>query len=61
GGIEDLDAIGQAVRDSGALDYTAQKAREYAQQAIDCLDALPDSVYKNAMADLARFAVERSL
>ncbi len=60
GGIEDLDAIGQAVHDSRALDYTAQKARDYAQQAIDCLHALPDSIYKDAMADLARFAVERT-
>ncbi len=61
GGLEDLDAIGQAVRDSGALDYTAAKARQFAEDAIACLDALPDSVYKSAMADLARFAVERSL
>ena len=60
GGIEDLDAIGQAVRDSGALDYTAQKAREYAEQANACLDILPDSIYKDAMRDLANFAVNRS-
>ena len=61
GGIEDLDAIGQAVRGSGALDYTSAKARQFAEEAIACLDVLPDSVYKAAMADLARFAVERSL
>lgn len=61
GGLEDLAAIGEAVRDSGALAYTANKARDYAEQAIACLDVLPDSIYKSAMTDLARFAVERSL
>lgn len=61
GGLEDLAAIGEAVRDSCALAYTSDKARDYAEQAITCLDVLPNSVYKNAMADLARFAVERSL
>ena len=61
GGLEDLAAIGEAVRDSGALAYTANKARDYAEQAIACLDVLPESIYKSAMTDLARFAVERSL
>ena len=61
GGLENLKAISRAVRDSGALDYTANKARQFADEAIACLDALPDSIYKAAMTDLARFAVERSL
>ncbi len=36
GGIEDLAAISQAVEASGALDYTAKLAQEYAQRAITC-------------------------
>ena len=61
GGLEDLETISQAVRDSGALDYTARKAEDYAEQAINCLNVLPDSIYKSALADLARFAVQRNL
>lgn len=60
GGSDNFDSIRQAVIDSGALDYTAKLAQDYADQAIVCLAALPDSVYKSAMIDLANFAVQRS-
>ncbi len=60
GGTDDFATIRRAVQDSGALDYTARLARDYAQQAINCLEVLPDSIYKQAMLDLASFAVQRS-
>jgi octaprenyl-diphosphate synthase len=60
GGIENLESIRSAVEASGALDYTARLAREHADRAIACLDALPDSEYRDALAELTRFAVART-
>ncbi len=60
GGLEDLQPICAAVEACGALDYTARLAQEYAERAIACLEALPASPYRDAMADLARFAVART-
>jgi octaprenyl-diphosphate synthase len=60
GGIEDLERIREAVEVSGALDYTAQLARDYAERAIACLDVLPDSPYKDALIELSRFSVART-
>ena len=60
GGIEDLESIRAAVQASGALDYTARLARQHADQAIACLDALPDNAYRDALIELSRFAVART-
>jgi len=48
-----------AVRRSGALDRTRREAELQAQRAIDLLVALPAGVYRDALADLARFCVAR--
>lgn len=60
GGIEDLERIREAVEAAGSLDYTAEKAREYADRAIAALDVIPASEYKDALIDLCRFAVSRA-
>jgi octaprenyl-diphosphate synthase len=60
GGIEDLDSIRVAVEASGALDYTARLAREHADRAIACLEALPASAYRDALVELTQFAVART-
>ncbi|BCR23314.1 polyprenyl synthetase family protein [Aquipseudomonas alcaligenes] len=60
GGIEDLESIRAAVQASGALDYTARLARQHADQAIACLDALPGNAYRDALIELSRFAVART-
>ena len=44
----------------GALDYTARLAQEHADRAVALLDALPASTYRDALEQLARFAVKRS-
>jgi len=59
GGLDDLQAILQIVDRSGALEYTMAKAREQATLAAACLDALPASDHRNAMALLADLAVSR--
>jgi octaprenyl-diphosphate synthase len=60
GGLDDLEPIRSAIESSGGLDYTARLAREQAEAAVTSLAILPDSVYKDALAALARIAVERS-
>lgn len=60
GGIDDLESIRQAVEASGALDYTAQLARDFAERAIASLNALPESAYREALIELSRFAVSRT-
>ncbi|CAD5378885.1 octaprenyl diphosphate synthase [Pseudomonas sp. OF001] len=60
GGIEDLESIRAAVEAAGALDYTAQKARDYAARAIASLDVLPASEYRDALVELTEFAVART-
>jgi octaprenyl-diphosphate synthase len=60
GGIEDLESIRAAVESSGALDYTANLARDYVKRAIACLDVLPASEYRDALVELSHFAVART-
>ncbi|GGL96761.1 polyprenyl synthetase family protein [Pseudomonas asuensis] len=60
GGSKDLEGIRNAVEAAGALDYTANLARDYAEQAIACLESLPDSVHRDALIELSQFAVART-
>ena len=60
GGTDDITPIRAAVTDCGALDYTARLAQEHADRAVALLDALPASTYRDALEQLARFAVKRS-
>jgi len=54
-----LAAIGRAIKDSGALDYTEKLARLHAFKATNCLLDLPYSDCRMALADLAEFSIER--
>jgi octaprenyl-diphosphate synthase len=60
GGIDDIEAIQQAVRDCGGLEYTSRLAREQSEEAIRLLQSLPPSIYRGSLEQLARFAVERA-
>lgn len=60
GGIDDIEAIQQAVRDCGGLEYTSRLAREQSEEAIRLLQSLPPSIYRDSLEQLARFAVERA-
>jgi octaprenyl-diphosphate synthase len=59
GGIDKLDEIQAIVESTGALQYTASRAQEAADVAINALTDIPDSEYKQAMIALADFAVQR--
>jgi octaprenyl-diphosphate synthase len=59
GGREALPAIVEAVRKSGAIDFTIAQAQGEALLASAALDALPSSHFKEALLQLASFAVQR--
>lgn len=59
-GLEHLELILQALRDTNALTYTRHKAEVEADLAKAQLWMLPDSPYKDALAALADMAVHRS-
>jgi octaprenyl-diphosphate synthase len=59
GGLDSLDNIVAAIRDSGALDHARARALEYAESAKAALDALPASAARDALAVLADYSVDR--
>ena len=59
GQAEHFDAINQAINDSGALQYTIDRAHFEAAQAKQSIDCLEESEYKQALIFLADYAVER--
>ena len=59
-GLPHLERILGVMKETGALDYTRQKANEEADTAITALSAIPDSDYKKALIALAHIAVDRN-
>ncbi len=59
GDRERMAEILQVVTDTGAIDYTLERAREQSSLAIAALDALQPSPSRSALEDLARFSVLR--
>ncbi|WP_268974765.1 octaprenyl diphosphate synthase [Undibacterium rugosum] len=53
-------AILQAITESGALEYTRNKAVTAAELAKQAVADLPDSAYKSALLALSQFAVTRN-
>ena len=47
------------VKRSGGIEYANQVMNNYHRQAIDMLSQLPDSVYKNSLAQLVQFTIDR--
>lgn len=58
-GTQDFDEILEAIKETGALAYTQEKANAEADLAIAQLDFLEDSEYKQALIALANAAVKR--
>ena len=55
-----LPFILEAVKSSAALDYTAQKAQDAANDAAQALSCLRDSQYKESLIKLSTFSAERN-
>lgn len=58
-GLEHIDAVTEAIHATGAIQYTADCAKNESQLAIAALDGIKDSEYKTALITLAEFAVSR--
>lgn len=58
-GMEHLDAIMDAMKQTQALEYATEKAEQEAQAAIDAVAFLPESEHKEALVALANIAVKR--
>ena len=59
GGLDSLDRVIVAIRDSGAIEYSVARAQAYADAAHRALNALPDSVARASLDTLARYAICR--
>jgi len=60
GGLEQIKAVLDAIESTGANAYTARCAQDEAERAIQALAAIPESPYKQALLDLARFSIHRT-
>ena len=59
GGLDQLSQITAIIQSTGALQYTAAKAREAADLAIESLRRIPDSEYKQALINIAELSIQR--
>jgi len=59
GGLADLDRVIALVHDSGALEYCRQRAAQETGLAVQAIDQLPASIYREALANLAHLALNR--
>jgi octaprenyl-diphosphate synthase len=59
GRAEKLEEVLAAVEAAGAIPYTRALAERYSDSAVAALGGFPDSPYKQALLDLARFTIQR--
>ena len=59
GGRDRIDDIMQIIRQTDAIDYSMDLARQYAEAASRRLEILPASAHRDALAELAHFSVNR--
>ena len=58
-GLDYIDAVTEAINATGAIQYTADCAKNESKLAIEALNDITDSEYKTALIALAEFAVNR--
>jgi octaprenyl-diphosphate synthase len=61
GGVDRVEEVIKAIQSTDAIEYTANLAREEARLAKEALEALPASAYRDALAAVADFSVDRPL
>ena len=59
GGLEQIDAVVDAIESTGSIAYTARQADKEAELAKQALAKIPQSPYKQALLDLAYLSVHR--
>jgi len=60
GGAERVDEVREAIESTDAIAYTARLAKEEAAAAKQSLESLPATAYRNALAAVADFSVDRT-
>jgi len=60
GGLEQIDAVTEAIKSTDAIEYTAAAAEREADKAKAALEILPASPYRDALASLVDLSVKRS-
>ena len=60
GGLNDIDAVLNAIQATGAITYTAQLAQKEARKAAAAIEHIPATPYKDALYALADFSVNRT-
>ena len=59
GGLHHLREIKDAIKSTGAIQYTLKLAQSEAANGLAALKTLPDSVFKSALEELVFFSVDR--
>jgi octaprenyl-diphosphate synthase len=59
GGLNELEAVLEAVKATDALNYVRELAEKEAEFSCEAIAHLPDSTHKTALINLAEFAVKR--
>lgn len=60
GGLQNLPEILQAIETTKGIEFTKQYAAQEVDFALSALQVLPDSIYKEALVELAQFAINRA-
>lgn len=60
GNREAFNDVYAIVLQTGAIEFTEQRAEEHAKKAIDALSVLSESTYKQTLIMLAKFSVQRN-
>jgi octaprenyl-diphosphate synthase len=60
GGREHIEAIIETIESTGAIAYTASSAKEEARRAVQSLEVIPPSPYRDALIALAEFSTSRT-
>ena len=60
GGLDELAAVLEAIRASGALEYSRAQAQAESRMACEALEVLPRSNYRDYLLQLTDFAVTRT-
>jgi octaprenyl-diphosphate synthase len=60
GGRDNIQDVMKAIESTDAIAYTAHRARQEADLALNMLQNIPESEYKDALVNLAEFSVNRT-
>jgi octaprenyl-diphosphate synthase len=60
GSTKNINQIIDIIENVGAIEYTAQAAKQHALKANKILENIPDSIYREALQTLAEFVVNRT-